>query len=78
MALSTTGPASTGPPPNATHVGFRSGSIDIGLNGRAGARGERLVGVAVDLTFAREYECPGEAGLSVGTALVDVNGDYAD
>ena len=36
------------------------------------------MGVAVDLAFAREHECPSEARLCVGGALVDVNRNHTD
>ena len=52
--------------------------IDIGLDGGAGALGQRLMGVAVDLLVAGEHEAPRQAGLGVGPALVDMNRDHAD
>ena len=36
------------------------------------------MGIAVDLAVAREHEGPGEAGLGVGAALVDMDRDDAD
>ena len=52
--------------------------IDVGLDGGAGALGQRLMSVAVDLLVAGEDKAPRQPGLGVGAALVDMHGDDAD
>jgi hypothetical protein len=52
--------------------------IDVSLDRRVGALGERLVGVAIDLAVAGKHEGPGEACLCIGPALVDVHRHNAD